>query len=305
MAATIEAAGVVLIRRAKGGAEQVCLVHRPRQNDWSLPKGKRERGEPLAVTARRETIEETGRDVVLGVPLKSQSYLVDGRPKRVDYWVGRVRPGGPGFRPGKEIDALEWVTPSRARSRLTYGRDFTLVAKALELPRTSPLVLLRHTTATRRADFKGRDDRRRPLARSGLAEARALVPLLMAFGVHEVFSSDSRRCMQTVAPLATTLGVGVREVPLISEELFDRRPRTALRRVRSIARRRSGLVVCSHRPVLPALIEALAAEFSMKPKQAKKLTAPLEPGAFLVLHRAVDGRGRPTGKVLAVERHDH
>lgn len=302
MAATIEAAGVVLVRRGPSGM-RVCLVHRPRQNDWSLPKGKADAGELMPTTARRETLEETGFDAVLGAPLRQQRYRVDSGPKTVDYWVAHVRPGGPGFKPNKEVDRIEWMTTSKARARLTYPRDRQLILDAISTPRTSPLIVLRHAEAMRRSDFKGNNDTRRPLTKRGQSQARALVAPLDAFGVTRVHSSDSRRCMQTVEPLASELKSGLVEEPLFSEEIFARRPRTALRRLRSLAARSAPTVLCTHRPVLPEVLAALAQEFSLKVK-SPLLRPSLNPGGFIVIHREVGPRNRPTGRVVAVERFD-
>lgn len=302
MAATIEAAGVVLIRRVSSGS-QVCVVHRPRQNDWSLPKGKADPGELMPATARRECIEETGVDVVLGAPLRQQRYRVDGGQKTVDYWVAHVRRGGPGFKPNKEVDRVEWVSLAKARSRLTYPRDRQLVLEGLATPATSPLVVLRHTEAMRRSDFKGRNDTRRPLTKAGAAMAQELVDPLMAFGISRIHSSDSRRCLQTVEPLARAAKADVVEEPLFSEEIFRRRPKTALRRLRSLALRPAALVLCTHRPVLPELLAALGQEFSLKSKLAA-MKPGLDPGGFIVIHREVGSRRRPTGRVVAVERFD-
>ncbi len=88
----ILAAGVVLWRESNRGRE-VALVHRPKYDDWSLPKGKAEEGEPLWATAVRETAEETGHAVTLGRPLPVQRYQVNGRPKDVHYWSGRAGAG--------------------------------------------------------------------------------------------------------------------------------------------------------------------------------------------------------------------
>jgi 8-oxo-dGTP diphosphatase len=282
---------------------RVCLVHRPRQNDWSMPKGKADPGELMPTTARREALEETGSDVVLGAPLRQQRYRVDSGPKTVDYWVAHVRPGGPGFKPNKEVDRIEWMTTAKARAKLTYPRDRQLVLDAISTPHTSPLIVLRHAEAMRRSDYKGSNDTRRPLTKRGQSQARALVDPLAAFGVSRVHSSDSRRCMQTVDPLASALRSGIVEEPLFSEEVFTRRPKTALRRLRSLAARSTPLVLCSHRPVLPDLLAALAQEYSLKVKSAL-LSPALNPGGFIVLHREVGPRNRPTGRVIAVERFD-
>lgn len=300
--APIRAAGVVLMRRARGGV-QLCLVHRPRQNDWSLPKGKADGGELMPETARREALEETGFDVLLGAPLTQQRYQVDGGPKTVDYWVAQVRPGGPGFKPNREVDRIDWVPLAKARSRLTYPRDRQLVLEGVSMPHSSPLIMLRHTQAVKRSDFSGSKDTRRPLTKAGRAQARALVPLLDAFGVVAVHSSDSKRCMQSVAPFAAARATHINEEPLLSEELFDRRPKVSLRRLRVLAARPKATLICTHRPVLPEALATLAQEFGLKPRMAA-LRAPLDPGALVILHRELGPRGRLTGRVLAVERFD-
>ncbi len=300
MAPTIEAAGVVLLRRGRNGLE-VCVVHRPRHQDWSLPKGKRDPGELLPVTAWREAVEETGMLVHLGAPLPTQSYRVDGRPKTVDYWVAAATRGGPGFRPNKEIDALEWVTAQRARARLTYARDRRWLLDAATVPRTSPLIILRHTAAVRRSDYKGNKDWRRPLTKSGKRHAADLVPLLTAYGVAEVRSSDSKRCVQTVKPYARAAGLPIIEEALFSEEIFDRRPKTALRRMAMIGRRPSAQLLCTHRPVLPDVLAAVAQQFGLK-ASLPKLSPSLEPGAMVIIHRELGPRGRPNGRAVAVER---
>lgn len=300
MAPTIEAAGVVLLRRGRNGLE-VCVVHRPRHQDWSLPKGKRDAGELLQLTAWREAVEETGLHVHLGVPLDRQSYRVDGRPKTVDYWVARTARGGPGFRPNKEIDALVWLSLQRARARLTYARDRRWLLDAAAVPRTSPLIILRHTAAMRRTDYKGSKDWRRPLTKAGKRHAREVAQILAAYGVAEVRSSDSKRCMQTVAPYADDAGLRIIEESLFSEEIFDRRPKTALRRMSMIGRRAKPQVLCTHRPVLPDVLAAVAQQFGLK-SSSTKLSPTLEPGGMIVIHRELGPRGRPNGRAVAVER---
>ena len=90
----IVSAGAVVLRKASGsngkGELEVLLVHRPKYDDWSFPKGKLDRGETTAAAAVREVEEETGLRVRLGVPLSRQSYPNGARTKVVDYWTGRV-----------------------------------------------------------------------------------------------------------------------------------------------------------------------------------------------------------------------
>ncbi|TXS72115.1 NUDIX hydrolase [Streptomyces sp. sk2.1] len=116
------AAGCVLWRRAERSGElEICLVHRPRYDDWSHPKGKLKRGEPALDAARREVLEETGHHCVPGAPLPTVHYLVDGRPKEVSYWAAEAAGGA--FVPGSEVDRVCWLPFSAARARLTRDRD--------------------------------------------------------------------------------------------------------------------------------------------------------------------------------------
>jgi 8-oxo-(d)GTP phosphatase len=302
MAATIQAAGTVLLRRTKSDGVRVCVIHRPRHKDWSLPKGKRHNGELLSVTAWRETREETNLDIMLGVPLPQQRYQVDGRPKTVDYWVSSVPGQLRKFKPNNEVDQLLWLSPAKARAKLTYPRDIELMDHALEIPPTSPLVVLRHTTALKRGDYKGNRDAKRPLSMDGRVEAKALVPQLQAFGITNVHSSSSRRCVETVLPLARRIGVEVVSEPLFSEESFENQPRITLARLSRLARRRTPAVLCTHRPVLPEVIAALAEQFKLKPK-SPELDPVLPPGGYIVFHREVRPDGRIGRNCVAIERY--
>lgn len=130
----IRAAGVLMWRPSSpGGGLEVVLVHRPRYDDWSWPKGKLKRGEDFPAAAVREAREETGMDCELGAPLPTSHYLVDGRPKEVRYWEARA--GGGRFEPNDEIDRVEWLTPAAARHRLTHDRDRPLLDAFLRMPR--------------------------------------------------------------------------------------------------------------------------------------------------------------------------
>ena len=106
---------------------QVLIVHRPRYDDWSFPKGKaRSRRESDADTALREVREETGLDCELGEPLPDVTYTDSrGRPKIVRYW--RMRAGEGEFRPGDEVDEVRWLPLADARDLLTYDHDRVLI----------------------------------------------------------------------------------------------------------------------------------------------------------------------------------
>ncbi|MFC9387128.1 NUDIX hydrolase [Streptomyces venezuelae] len=124
--APVRAAGCVLWRPAVSGhGIEIALVHRPKYDDWSHPKGKRKRAEPAEACARREVLEETGQSCALGARLATVHYTVDGRPKEVDYWAARALGGT--FVPSREVDRLTWLPPREARLRLTQPRDRDLL----------------------------------------------------------------------------------------------------------------------------------------------------------------------------------
>ena len=116
------AAGGVVWRRSGQATVEVLLVHRPKYDDWTLPKGKLDDGESAEEAALREVQEETGLEVTLGDELPSTDYHDRyGRPKKVRYWVMDVVRGE--FQPNKEVDEVSWLTVEDARRELTYPRD--------------------------------------------------------------------------------------------------------------------------------------------------------------------------------------
>lgn len=301
----VRAAGVVMLHG--DGPREVLLVHRPHRSDWSLPKGKLDEHEHPITAAVRETREETGLPVRLGVRLPSQEYVAFDRPKVVDYWVGTATgEAQDGVVDANEIDEAEWVSVEKARSALTYGHDADLVEQAAALPRTIPLVILRHTQAVKRSDYRGRNDADRPLSGIGRTQARALAPLLGAFGVTEVHSSPALRCMRTVRKFARSIDTPIVTEPFLSEEVFEHNPRLAVRRMRELSHMAMPIVVCSHRPVLPTLVQAVREHLDAERPDAwpaideQAWNAKLAVGGFIVVHRAFDGDGV---HIVGVERH--
>ncbi|MGI8845922.1 MAG: NUDIX hydrolase [Thermoleophilaceae bacterium] len=124
---SVEAAGGVIVRDGPGGSE-ICVVHRPHREDWSLPKGKLDAGESFEEAALREVLEETGLTVRLGEELASTHYEDQkGRPKVVRYWRMAVVED-PGFEPNDEVDQLRWLARPEALTLLSYAHDRELVA---------------------------------------------------------------------------------------------------------------------------------------------------------------------------------
>ncbi|NEB03938.1 NUDIX hydrolase [Streptomyces sp. SID13726] len=126
----VQAAGCVLWRRSPiDGELEICLVHRPKYDDWSHPKGKLKRGEDHLTGALREVEEETGYRALPGAPLSTAKYYANGRPKEVRYWAAEASTGT--FTPNDEVDRILWLPPTAARNRLTQPRDRTLVDELL------------------------------------------------------------------------------------------------------------------------------------------------------------------------------
>ncbi|GAB2947093.1 NUDIX domain-containing protein [Nonomuraea fastidiosa] len=274
----IRAAGAVILR-GSGSDTEVAVVYRPRYNDWTFPKGKLEPGEHVVAAAVREVREETGLTVTLGRPLPPVWYPIGGRRKRVDYWVARAVHDA-GFAPDDEVGELRWVPLDEAGRLLSYTWDTPLIEALSAAPLdTTPLVLVRHGSAGSRDEWEG-DDATRPLDRRGLAQAGVLSAVLPAWRPGRLLSSPSARCVQTLEPYARISGLGIGVDPLLSEEGQDPRKTPAL--VSSLS---WPAAVCSHRKVLPGLIQALTGE-----------DVRLRKGGFAVLHRA-------DGRVVAVEQH--
>src|SRR3954454_13818704 len=167
------AAGGAVWRTAADGSTETVLVHRPKYDDWSLPKGKLDPGEHALSAAVREVDEETGLAVTAGRRSVQTSYRLPEGIKRVDYWAMRVVDGE--FEPNREVDELRWLPPDKAALLLTHDHDRTVLADLArdDRPRAPSLLLVRHAAAGDRADWDGPDDLR-PLDTRGRRQAERL-----------------------------------------------------------------------------------------------------------------------------------
>jgi 8-oxo-(d)GTP phosphatase len=246
------AAGAVLWRPRPNLSIEVAVIHRPRYDDWSLPKGKVDPGETEPVTAVRETFEETGHHAILGRRLHNVSYPVDQGTKRVRYWAARSRGGE--FTPGREVDELIWLPISDAIQKVTYSHDRKVLRRFAKLPAdTQTVLVVRHGTAGSKSRFSG-DDKMRPLDKKGRAQAEALVAQLSAFGPTDVYAADRLRCYQTVEPLAEELGVTICNEPALTEEAYADNAKRGRKRILQIAQLHRNPVICTQGKVIPDLI---------------------------------------------------
>ena len=302
----IRAAGALLWRPGEQGPE-MAVIHRPRYDDWSFPKGKSLPGEHVLITAVREVAEETGVEIVLGRRLSTAHYYVsDGKPKQVDYWAARpaAQAAAAAFAPNDEVDRLAWLPLTAAGDRLTYPHDLEVLSEFAAAPAvTSALIMLRHASARNKKAWQKAghpDDSTRPLTPLGQAQAKLLGQILSCFGPARVISSPTERCLATVEPYAALTGGVVEPASALApppddQDLTEAGPAEAAA-VRDLV---TGLisagepaVISGHRENLPAMLrwacESLGAPVPAGP--------PLRKGAFWVLHVAEH-------RLISAERH--
>ncbi|MBB5805425.1 8-oxo-dGTP diphosphatase [Saccharothrix ecbatanensis] len=247
----IRAAGAVLWRDGS-----VAVVHRPRYDDWSLPKGKVDAGETVPAAAVREVLEETGFHAVLGRYLCQVSYRAFGRPKVVEYFSAQAASGA--FVPSEEVDELRWVPFAEAGSVVTRDEDRAVLEAFLAEPADLATVLLvRHAKAGKRDSWEGDDDLR-PLSSAGWRQADGLRSMLPLWGPARVHSAPRVRCVETVQGVAEGLGAGVLLEPRLSEEGYWPDREAGLVRLLEIADGAGTPVVCSQGGVIPDVVSTLA-----------------------------------------------
>jgi len=276
MTAAVRAAGGVLCRQA-GDAIEVCLVHRPRYDDWSLPKGGLESGEHPLVGAVREVLEETGlrgRPRLLLPPVEYK--LPDGRPKTVDFWLMLAADGStvPQPQDTHEVDGAAWLPLGAALERLSYPDERALLEHVAALPPvTAVMGLVRHAHAGVRKKWTGNDSLR-PIDEVGQAQAERIAALYALFAPERLVAATPLRCKQTLEPLAARLG----GLPIVFDGAFaepadfDEAPAKAkLAAGRLLDLRTGGLpVVCSQGKIIPHLLAAVRDEADPTPYKTPK-----------------------------------
>jgi 8-oxo-dGTP diphosphatase len=274
--AVVRAAGGVVVR-GEGDRREVILVHRPKYDDWSLPKGKLLDGEPEEEAALREVKEETGLRCRLGPYVGAITYADRfGRPKVVRYWL--MTPEDGTFEPGEEVDQIRWIPAAEAERALTYAHDRKLLHAAVGLGVHAPLYVVRHAKAGIRERWPGPDELR-PITPRGRRQARRLVERFHGVEIARIVSSPAIRCVQSLEPLAAARGLEIETAAELAEgvELS-----VALGFVRSLDA--VPTVLSGHGREIEAMVRAFEAE-------GAEMTASrgLAKGSVWVFERSADG----------------
>lgn len=292
---TVLAAGGVLWRNDSLDPE-VALVHRPKYDDWSLPKGKANPGEHLLVTALREVTEETGYRPRIGPYLSTVRYRVTSGGhscnKAVTYWSMRCVGGS--FLANDEVDQMRWLPLDEARRCLTVASDRAVLETFGRIRwDTEPLLLVRHgATVAPPRRLKRRPEAQR-LNRSGRDQAASLVPVLEGLGVTELLSADLPVCVDMLAPFAAATGLTVQREAQLTRAGFAGHEMDVADRVRRDASSSEALVVCGEQRVITGLLGALGDGSYVRPPRE---TMVRKGGWWLLHHR--------DGAVSAYERHE-
>lgn len=299
--ADILAAGALCWRLHKGQL-QVLVIHRPRYDDWSFPKGKLDEGETLPECAVREVSEEVGAKVRLGMPLPVTHYTVKGKPKEVWYWAAEIAQGKP--QPdGDETDEVRWVSPAEAREMLSSEGDIIPLEELQRLYesnslRTVPFIVLRHAKAKPRSTWS-RSESERPLAATGKRQAKSVEKLLTAWRPRLLHCSPWKRCAETIAPYVKLHRHKIRYRRSLTEKRARQQPAKTTGRVKKSLELIQPSLICTHRPVLPIVLSELSRWIQ---QDEVSVALPhedpyLAPGAIVVGQQAVD-RG---GEVVSLE----
>lgn len=296
-------AGGALPYRVRNGKLQVLVIHRPKYDDFSFPKGKLDPGESVAECAVREVEEEVGLKITLGIPLPAVTYDVVRGTKVVFYWAARV--SAEAVPDGGEVDKVMWRSVPAALELLSnpVDREPLLALEAAHETgtlRTVPFLVARHAKAKPRAGWT-RAEGERPLATSGKRQAAALARMLTAWSPERVATSPWLRCVQTVMPYAIMREVQIKTVPQLTEHAANRHPAKARKATTKQLLKPKSTLICTHRPVLPQVLEVLETRTVQGAVPWIPDADPyLRPGAVLVAQRPV---GEP-GVIVSVEIHE-
>ena len=259
MSELIIAAGGVVWRETEDSKIELAIIHRPKYDDWTFPKGKLDTGEELISCAYREIMEETGLDIELGPFLGEVEYIAIDGEKQVSYWAAKALSSSKDFHANNEADLLEWHDFESARTKLTRDTDREILDIFVESPfQAAQLIFLRHAKALARSEWQCGDEDR-PLDNLGQLQAKRMHAVYQVFGVSQIHTSDAVRCYDTVIGMTNALKIEPVITSKLSEYTFEKNKDKSLDYALELAEtsRTTGATVllCSHNPVLPRMLE--------------------------------------------------
>jgi len=279
MSEAISAAGAVVWRKHKDHFTEVAIIHRPKYDDWSFPKGKIEVGESLIACAYREVLEETNLQTEFGPLLGQVEYFTPDGLKKVTYWSAKVIAEKP-FRTNSEVDQLKWIPITKVIEVLTNETDKEIFDKFVKVKFNSkPFILLRHAKAITRDEWQGEDDDR-PLSSSGQNQAMRLLSTYQVFNIDQIHSSDAVRCYDTVKSMAKGLDIKLEVSSKLSESTFKKDKEKAFDYVRELIKEDKSVLICSHNPILPKMLNKLTKKSEIDADEEK-----LSPADGWIIHR--------------------
>lgn len=329
---------------------ELCLVYRPKYDDWSWPKGKNEDNESHRHTAVREVGEETGYAVTLGPHIAQIEYPLENEGKksisksgaknssqnnnktevvkRIHYWMmreidenaamKRLPAFGP-IKPAKptEIGNVIWLTPSKARKKLTHDSDRKVLDAFLEKLHASQteyktLILVRHGKAESRKSWQG-SEATRPITPLGSAASYALGRELACYAPNRIVSSPWKRCVETVATFAHDSSLSIEQIAELTEDHHENKPKSTLSvlisEIQNLdcnaqnteANINNSIVMCLHRPIIGTFFDYLRG--ITKPRAHKRILSQKSPymptGSAIVLHISNTSKG---ARIIDIEK---
>lgn len=329
---------------------ELCLVYRPKYDDWSWPKGKNEDNESHRHTAVREVGEETGYAVTLGPHIAQIEYPLENEGKksisksgaknssqnnnktevvkRIHYWMmreidenaamKRLPAFGP-IKPAKptEIGNVTWLTPSKARKKLTHDSDRKVLDAFLEKLHAGQteyktLILVRHGKAESRKSWQG-SEATRPITPLGSASSYALGRELACYAPNRIVSSPWKRCVETVATFAHDSSLSIEQIAELTEDHHENKPKSTLSvlisEIQNLdcntqnteANINNSTVMCLHRPIIGTFFDYLRG--ITKPRAHKRILSQKSPymptGSAIVLHISNTSKG---ARIIDIEK---
>lgn len=335
---------------------ELCLVYRPKYDDWSWPKGKNEDNESHRHTAVREVGEETGYAVTLGPHIAQIEYPLENEGKksisksgaknnsqnnnktevvkRIHYWMmrkidensamRRLPAFGP-IKPAKptEIGNVIWLTPSKARKKLTHDSDRKVLDAFLEKLHAGQteyktLILVRHGKAESRKSWQG-SEATRPITPLGSAASYALGRELACYAPNRIVSSPWKRCVETVATFAHDSSLPIEQIAELTEDHHENKPKSTLSVLISEIQNldcnvkntqntqnteeniNNSTVMCLHRPIIGTFFDYLRG--ITKPRAHKRILSQKSPymptGSAIVLHISNTSKG---ARIIDIEK---